>query len=261
MDTQEKPYAGLILPDEEGLDLKPYFDAARRVLRRLDPIERLGTRSSCSKRIVRGERYGIRFTPETDSDYGPRMNLEVIARGGKIADEEFAARLLSDLVLETLDHCDADVIEWYAPEVLIDRDDFIRLRRYVSPRRSAEFGDVDELSRSGQFNEALCAMDRTDVDDAAAPPDPERQPNRLVAALRSRFSGASAGEMRMSAASWAITGTLALVAFPVAVALSIVGLVRGMDFRLSTQALSVTMLFVALDNSDNLTRVVSSVIH
>jgi hypothetical protein len=49
-----------------------------------------------------------------------------------------------------------------------------------------------------------------------------------------------------------MTGVLSVVATPIGVATAVVGLGRGLDFRLVTQILSVTALFAVLQKTDRL---------
>lgn len=156
--TFEYPYAGLILPDAQDLAPGPYLDSAARVLARLDPC---GDHTAPTRRTthrVTGHHLGISVFCEEQSDYGPRVTLEVVTVDGTPPDETDAARLLSDTVHETLDHCSADILEWYAPGALIDRDDFIRLRGYVSPRRMRHVAPEtqDALFENAEAAQNIC---------------------------------------------------------------------------------------------------------
>lgn len=153
--TFEYPYAGLILPDVQDLAPAPYLDSAARVLARLDPSSDHKAPTQCDGSCVTGRHLGISVISEEQSDYGPRVVLEVITTDGTPPDETEAARLLSDTVREALDHSSADILEWYSPEVLIDRDDFIRLRKFVSPRR---IGQVDAQIEDALFESADAAQ-------------------------------------------------------------------------------------------------------
>ncbi|KUF09004.1 hypothetical protein [Pseudoponticoccus marisrubri] len=257
MSRLEAPYAGLILPDAEGLDPAPYLAAAEAVLARLDRSPDGPPQRFPESGTVYGGRYGISVTPEPDSDYGPRVVMEVIALQGAMGDDETAARLLSDAVLAALDHSPADILEWYSPDVLIDREDFIRLRSYVSPRRlpqtSAPLPQDDTEAAVDQICAHLFEADGT-------PRPTGRTTDRLAQYVRAR-NAAAPEQRRMGAAGWAMTATLSFVCFPVAIFMSIIGLVRGMDFRLVTQATAVTMLFLVLVNTDRLQALVRQVVH
>lgn len=58
-------------------------------------------------------------------------------------------------------------------------------------------------------------------------------------------------------ATWAISGVIAFIALPVAITLFIINLLRGEDFRLNAQALSVTGLLVVLQAQGALANVLA----
>lgn len=129
------PYAALILPDAGGLIAKPYLDAAAGVLLSRDPLSGGAPFRNPRRGSVQGGRYGIRVTLEERGRYGPSVRLELTGARADLSEDPEAAGILSDTVVKALEHSRADIVEWAAPTVLIDRDDFIALRRYVSPRR------------------------------------------------------------------------------------------------------------------------------
>ncbi len=276
MYATEYPYAGLILPDAQDLDPRPYLNAARRVLAKLDPHPNGGSRLNETADTVNGGFFGLRVTPQEDSDYGPRMVLEVVTSEGTPTEDEAAAQILSDTVLSALKESPADIIEWYSPDVLLDAEDFVRLRSYVSPKRGrikpsvptpAEQTKVlpepaplpepisETLVLNDQFREEPLERDiLTELyetsehaltsPDTAAEIDPSDQ----------------AKSSRMSAAGWLMASIVALVSFPVGVAMFIIGLYRGMDFRLVSQVMVVTILFAVLYNTDRLNLVLRQVL-
>ncbi|WP_417209891.1 hypothetical protein [Antarctobacter sp.] len=179
------PYAGLILPDAQDLSPDPYLDSAARVLVRLDPCDTPEAETRRNGSRVFGRHLGISVIPEEQSDYGPRVVLEVVTADGSPPDETDAARLLSDTVRDALEHSSADILEWYSPEVLIDREDFIRLRKFVSPRR---IGQIDANIEDALFESAEAAQgifgalypngSHPAESDAQAALPPETQPTR-----------------------------------------------------------------------------------
>ncbi|WP_299932880.1 hypothetical protein [uncultured Pelagimonas sp.] len=276
MYATEYPYAGLILPDAQDLDPRPYLNAARRVLAKLDPHPNGGSRLNDTADTVRGGFFGLRVTPQEDSDYGPRMVLEVVTSEGTPTEDEAAAQILSDTVLSALKDSPADIIEWYSPDVLLDAEDFVRLRSYVSPKRGrvnptqptppAETRTLPEpaplsepitetLVLGDHFEEQplerdiLTELYDTTEDELAAPaatPEPEVSDQAQTS--------------RLSAASWLIAAIVAIISFPVGVAMFIIGLYRGMDFRLVSQVMVVTILFAVLYNTDRLNLVLRQVL-
>ncbi len=246
MQVTDWPYAALILPDSAALDPAPYMQAAADVLDRLDHDPERAPRQNRRKQTVFAHSLALRVTVDEQSAYGPRVALQLITRDGSPADEEAAAKVLSDTVEICLGFSNADVIEWFSPDMLVEADDFLRLRRYVSPRRELDGLDDAESSLSREFRDALSAE---------AEDGPSRPTDRLEQ-FRVRIEESEPAELRMGAASWILTGVLAFVAFPVAVALWIIGLLRGMDFRLASQALAVTALFLALGEAGELNQLI-----
>lgn len=152
--TFDYPYAGLILPDLRDLSPDPYLASAARVLARMDPRAEKGAPTQLRDGRVMGRTLGIAVIPEEQSDYGPRVVLEVVTETGTPPDDGAAARLLSDTVREALNHSSADILEWYRPDVLIDREDFIRLRNFVSP---AQITEMDSRIEDALFESAAAA--------------------------------------------------------------------------------------------------------
>lgn len=167
--TFDYPYAGLILPDAQDLSPVPYLNSAAEVLARLDPRPD----ADCPTRQIggrmMGQTLGIAVIPEEQSDYGPRVLLEVVTTDGAPPDDNAAARLLSDTVAAALDHSSADILEWYAPDVLIDREDFLRLRGLVSPRHFAQMSAEieDALFESVLAAQGICGKLYSDTAPAA----------------------------------------------------------------------------------------------
>ena len=260
MSSAEYPYAGLILPDAADLDPAPYVESAARVLARLDPAPGATPHRSAHANKVFGRRYGINVIAEEQSDYGPRVVLEVITADGEPLDDEKAARILSDTVLTALDHSSADILEWYSPDVLLDRDDFIRLRSYVSPRRMPE---VDAEMENELFEHENLNSRISKSPYATSKPEPvEMRPSTAerLAPYKVKLEAQEPAKRRLSVAGYLMTGVLGIVYFPAAVFVYIVSL-RGMDFRLASQTLAVTCLFAVLHNTNRLDGVMDALVN
>lgn len=254
MITIEHPYAGLILPDASDLDPAPYLKAATISLARQEAGSRPCIDSG--KSAVIGRDFGIVVTPQEDSDYGPRVLIEVIAADGGPPEDEMAARILSDTVLLALKTSEADILEWYAPDVLIDREDFIRLQSYVSPRRAPSAPDPAEDAELPDSLRAMLAPDPAPAEDQDRPATTDR-----LAQYRIRVEQTDPQDRRITSARWLKTGAMGLLSAPLAPVRFVVGLYRGMDIRLVSRALAVTMLFVALYNTDRLQTVLYQLAH
>lgn len=252
MDPKEYPYAGMILPDSSNLDPAAYLDSAAGVLARIDPDPAAAPHRSAHGNKVLGRRVGVSVFVEEESDYGPKVVLEVITADGDVPDEELAARVLSDVVLACVSHSEADILEWYAPDVLLDVEDFVRLRSYVSPRRLLE---VDEDVTDSLFAADSAVQTMTETLYGAPEPGSESAQPDITDRLSQyniQIEAQEPDKRRLDVAGHLITGVVGIVFFPAAVFLFIVTLVRGMDFRLVTQVLAVTALFSALYNADHL---------
>ncbi|MEQ5868480.1 hypothetical protein J4E08_01065 [Sagittula sp. NFXS13] len=261
MQPIEYPYAGLILPDATDLDPVPYLDTAAKVLDQLDAVPGAAVHRLAHGNRAFGRRFGIIVTPEEDSDYGPRVLIEIITRNGAIPEDERAANILSDVVLACLAHCDADIIEWYSPDVLLDRDDFIRLRSYVSPRRLQELDEdmADDLFDSEQ----MAAKMLESLYGAPKPLSVDERPKMTdrLAHYRINLLAREPLDRRRSVTGHLVTGIIGVIYFTLAAFIYIVSFGRDMDLRLVSQALAITALFTALYNADRLGGVLNQIIH
>lgn len=280
MSLTEYPYAGLILPDERGLAVGPYLDTCQQVLARLDPRPVGVPKRSPKRNAVLGNRYGLRVRADATGDYGPRIIIDILTRDGGPVPEQFGAKLLSDTVLAALEHSPADTIEWYSPDTLLDAEDFIQLRSYVTPRRrriKPEDADLatlhavedlmheaesypDEPEPVARSSEQIETQDLRDLLTEPDETDPNESYNPLER-MKARLAEQEPEEKRLGLAAWLMSGMLAIVCFPVAVVVWISAIWRGIDFRLTTQVLSVTLLFVALANSNRLHLMIGQILN
>lgn len=251
MNSYPSPYAGLILPDANLADLLPYMEAAETALLKHDPSDN-GASRLMRKTTVVGRDYAVRIRYQEISDYGPRVLLQVVTRKGVELCEEKASRILSDSVLHALTSSPSDIIEWCAPDVLLDSDDFIRLRSYVSPMRFGDFASSEEMEVAASF--------RCGLDEAEAVEDDARRKDR-IGDLKERVQDMEPADFRMTAASAAMTALIAVVSLPIAAAVAIINLGKGFDLRLTTQALSVTALFVGLHQGFGVENLVTMVLN
>ncbi|EBA09827.1 hypothetical protein [Sagittula stellata] len=259
MTKAEYPYAGLVLPDATDLDPAPYVESAARVLARLDPVPGKAPSRSVHADKVFGRRYGIHVIPEEQSVYGPRVLLEVITTDGEPLDDEKAARILSDTVLAALDHSSADILEWYSPDVLLDRDDFVRLRSYVSPHRMPEL-DAEMENELFEHENLNGHFSKTSPETPTPEPVEERLNAAELLETYVKLEPQEPVKRRLSVAGYMMTGVLGMVYFPAAVFVYIASL-RGMDFRLAAQTLAVTCLFSVLHTTHRLDGVMSALVN
>ena len=247
MHVDELIYAGLILPDARDMDSWPYLSETARVLEQIEQDPDQITLDD-DRGLVIGPRMGLVITPQEDSDFGPRILLQVVPRSDAAPSTREQRDFLATCLREMLDWSPADIVEWGAPTNLIDAEDFA-----LGPA-AAEIGVTSAEDPFAAYDLRLSIRE----EDAATPLEEELSPQDK---LHARVVDRPADELRLNAAGWLISAMIALVALPVAAALWLVSLVRGMDFRLATQALSVTILFLALQNSDRLHSIVNTVLH
>jgi hypothetical protein len=72
---------------------------------------------------------------------------------------------------------------------------------------------------------------------------------------------ASPQKSRITAAGWLLSAVTAIIFLPMGIAMFLVGLYRGMDFRLVTQVMVVTGLFALLYNTDRLNSVLRQLLY
>ncbi|MCT4553503.1 MAG: hypothetical protein N4A53_02345 [Pelagimonas sp.] len=237
MQAQDITYAGLILPDIRQMDPAPYLQEVAQACTQLDTPGKGGVQVDHRRGEVRSAHLVLRIRAEENSPFGPRILIRVLARPGQTPDFRRACAVLRRAVTLALHWSHADIIEWGDPSYLVDATAFhthLGASIPLVPVSSAE----DPFSAYDQRMSTLYA------DEA---PLPLASPS-AVARLRARLQDRPADELRLSAAGWVMSAVLAFVALPVAAMLWVIALRRGMDFRLSAQALVVTMLFVSLPN-------------
>jgi hypothetical protein len=266
MTAKDTSYAALILPDATGLDPLPYLLAAKRAVARHDSDGDSAPRCDRTALMIRGDSLCVTVEPQPISDFGPRILFMASAAPDARFSPERAARVLSQTVLVSLKVSNADIVEWFAPDMLFDAEEFIRLRSYVSPRRTsstlsepdapdeAEEEEEDETPKLRQFlpippaatgNANLAAMfDGPEYEDTV--PEPHSQLTERLLAQCDALRHTESSVLRMSAANWAMTGTVACISPPMGASMTVLGLVRGLEFRRVTQALTLTAFFVLL---------------
>ena len=163
-------------------------------------------------------------------------------------------------------------IEWLDPDTVLSVEQFLSAFASVSPRRvrgrqeiieerRARFAPVDETANSLNTRfDAICGqkvntpeglVSLSEEEALALAFRTEPRPDEVTADQEDAIS-----DIRRLA-TWGMTGTLAFMSAPVALSLAAVNLVRGEDFRLNTQVLSLTGLLAVLQSSGALANVVA----
>lgn len=235
--TGKAPYAALYLPDAAAPDLMQLLKTAGKTLLAHD--NRSGRPLLVSRRrlALMGDRMGLTLTHFDGKRGTPRIVLRVLSRDGGLASGPRAIALLLEVVRRLSPLCAATEIEWLsprtrlAPETLPDQ-----LTRPPRKQLAPIDPEAEKLLVEG-IRDAMAAT-------LAAQPAAAAKPAR--ASLPVPVPRPEAARPRLIQAGWLMTGLLAMIYFPVALVLAAVGLRSGMDFRLATQVLSVTVLTTSL---------------
>lgn len=242
-------YVGLYLAPDETLDTEHALSAATTALKRHDTAAGALVRRSKRRPAVMAETLGIALHP-ADGPQAPAV-LKIITRGGPVPDDGRAPAILAETVLSLLETTDVSEIEWFSPTSRISAHDFISLHCYVSPRRQPV------LPAQGNAEELLKNSIRAEPNIAPAEPEDSapRASGRLSLLRRTwrlfgRPTDRSPADRRLGLAAWAMTGLMATISIPLAASLAIIGVLRGMDFRLATLVLSFCVILAGLQQSE-----------
>jgi len=226
--------------------------------RRVDAAAGLNNRLHESKEKVRN-RLVISLTPVSE----------------QTDDRDVTELMLVVMLYRMVDLYTSELIEWLDPNVRLTVDQFLGAFANVSPRRvrsrqqilyhqGNRFAPIDDTAPDlasrydtivGQYphegETGLVALTDQEVLALAFRSDP--RPDEL--------DGLSPEEQAQSdirrLATWGMTGCLVFVSAPIAVSLAAVNLIRGEDFRLNTQVLSLTAGLVFFQSSGALANVLS----
>lgn len=193
-----------------------------------------------------------------------RLSVTLTPVADTADDRDLSELLLVVMLYRSVDIYAAEVIEWLEPDVTLTIDQFLSAFANVAPRRVA--GRQQVIDRGG---ERFAPVDES-------VPDLAQRYDRIVhktgataqtglvelsdqEALALAFrSGGHPNDLApedlgpndlQRLTSWGMTGCLAFVSAPVAVSMAAVNLIRGEDFRLNTQVLSLTSALVVLQSN------------
>lgn len=197
---------------------------------------------------------GLEERPEResgDSADGPRQRLEIaMYPAGEIHENRDVSELILVVMLyRMVDFCDAESIEWLSPATVLTVSQFLSAFTTVSPRRvhsrqraMADLASAQPepaaamASETAAEEEALARAFRCEDDDMIETiPEDELRPNNV-----------------RRLATWGMTGMVAVISAPAALPIAALNVVRGEDFRLNTQILSLTGLLTVLHGTGTL---------
>jgi hypothetical protein len=194
------------------------------------------------------------------------------------ADQTHSELLLVVMMYRMVDAYSVEYVEWLDPEMALTTEEFLGAFSSVSPRRVRGRQQIlDDLYPNGDrfapIEETAPGLDRQYEAISGQKPfgayeGPVSLTEQEALALAFRTEPhpdeISAEELDYEPdnnvrrlASWGMTGMLFFVSAPVAASMAAVNLIKGEDFRLNTQVLSLSGCLVLLESSGALAEVVS----
>ncbi|MCV2889545.1 hypothetical protein [Ruegeria aquimaris] len=190
-------------------------------------------------------------------------------------DRDVTELMLVVMLYRMVDLYASELIEWLDPNVKLTVEQFLGAFSNISPRRvrgrqqiiynqGDRFASIDETA-PGLATRYDTIMGQTAHQGETGLIELTEQ-EALALAFRSdprpdELDGLTPEERAQNdirrLASWGMTGCLAFVSAPIAVSLAAVNLIRGEDFRLNTQVLSLTAAMVFMQSSGAMTSVLS----
>ena len=215
----ERPFAGLVLPDDQAPDTPACLAAVAECLARVVPSQPV--RALDSETLIAGH-YGVRVTADPDGPCGPRIMLEMATPQGLLADTRDlrAAAILAEAVLACLKVVPADFVEWYGDGHLIAARDVARLRATV-PQDTALAPLPGEAIRLQRFA-------RTDPP-APSGDDTHRAPSPRLA--------------------WLMVAATMLLSVPLGLAALVVAALRGLGLPFATAMLALAVAVALADTA------------
>ncbi|MCU9838057.1 hypothetical protein OEZ49_09795 [Ruegeria sp. WL0004] len=227
-------------------------------VRRLDEAAGLNRRTQLAKTRPRN-RLVISITPVSEFS----------------EDRDVTELMLVVMLYRMVDLYASELIEWLDPNVKLTVEQFLGAFSNISPRRirgrqQIVYNQGDRFASIDETAPGLATRYDTIIGQAAHHGEigliELTEQEALALAFRSdprpnEVDGLSPEEQAQNdirrLASWGMTGCLAFVSAPIAASLAAVNLIRGEDFRLNTQVLSLTAALVFMQSSGAMTNVLS----
>ncbi len=207
-----------------------------------------------------------------------RLQIELCPADPARVDNTHSELLLVVMMYRMVDAYSAEYIEWLDPKTVLTTEEFLGAFSSVSPRRvrgrqqilddrypnGDRFASVDETAPAldMQFDNILGQIPFEGREGPVSLS--EQEALSLAFRLNGRPDEISPEELDdvpdndvRRLASWGLTGMLFFVSAPVAVSMAAVNLIKGENFRLNTQVLSLSGCLVALESSGAIAEAVS----
>lgn len=204
-----------------------------------------------------------------------RLVISMMPVSDMIDDKDVTELMLVVMLYRMVDLYTSELIEWLDPNVRLTVEQFLGAFSNVSPRRvrgrqQVLFNQGDRFAPIDETAPDLALRYDTIMGRAAHEGESGlvelTEQEALALAFRSgprpdEYDALSPEERAQNdirrLASWGMTGCLAFVSAPIAVSLAAVNLIRGEDFRLNTQVLSLTAALAFMHSSGMMTNVLA----
>lgn len=197
-------YAALVMPTGTQLLIGPFQGFVRNALRAYDGFSGKAPLMLPGRGMIAGDAFCVHIQCDPNAPHGPRVVFTVSAHDPHRADDTAAmVDVLNDIVLRALDDSDAVLVEWLSPAQFVTPESFVKL---------ANAGQTHILPKAAEVPE----------------PCVEEQPDDTAATLRLRL------------ASCAMALTIGALSLPMAAFVMTIGVMRGLNLRLTTHALVLT---------------------
>jgi hypothetical protein len=248
------------------------------------PVERQSILDTSNARVV-ASHYAVKLTLADDPGaiYELRMgnqslqrleiSLRPVAAGQD--DKDISELMLVVMLYRMVDVFATRSIEWLEPSTTLSVEQFLGAFTNVSPRRVRGRQEIVDIPDEAFHSVDDTAHDLAERHDALPGPSTGEDALDLIGltdqeslALAYRFTPdaedfdaitpeeQAQNDIRRLA-TWGMTGMVAFLSAPVALSMAAVNLVRGEDFRLNTNVLSLTGLLVMLQSTGALASAVS----
>ncbi len=225
-------------------------------------IETVVPTSDQMQRTMRLDALGRLNQPHSGRQAAPkRLSIDMCAADPKRDDRELSELVLVVMLYRLVELCPVISVEWLSPDTVLTMEQFLTPFNNLSsgvahnghympgatitkePSSTPETYASPVKPLDGTEEESLVQIFRT---------APKRSDLDAVRALDGQPNDIN------RLASWGMTGMMVFLSAPVAASMAAVNLIKGEDFRLNTQVLSLSGLLVSLQSTGALASVVSN---
>lgn len=238
----------------------------------------LGAGAKPDRHTTPSDAADVSAEPSSDDNELQRLEIVLCPVDPALADQTHSELLLVVMMYRMVDAYSADYVEWLDPKMVLTTEEFLGAFSSVSPRRvrgrqqilderypnGDRFAPVDETAPG--LDQHYDAISGQKPFGAYEGPVPLSEQEALSLAFRldahpDEINPEELDDMRDNnvrrMASWGMTGMLFFVSAPVAASMAAVNLIKGEDFRLNTQVLSLSGCLVFLESTGAIAEAVS----